>query len=173
MKNQLCTIALSGLLATGVVFAQASGSTGSGSGTDSNGASQQMQGSNMQQGSNMKHHGMEMQSPDQRLAKMTKKYNLTSDQQSRIKPILEDEQQQMQTMHADTSMAPKDRRAKMMDMRQTDSQKIEAVLNDDQKKMFEADNAKMQQKMAMRHQHMQNGMNATPDQNQSTPPPQQ
>ncbi len=169
MKTQLCTIALSGLLATGVVFAQASGSMGSGSGTDANGGSQQTQDSNMQQGSNMKHHGMEMQSPDQRLARMTKKYKLTSDQQSQIKPILEDEQQQMQTMHSDTSMTPKDRRAKMMDMRQTDSQKIEAVLNDDQKKMFEADNAKMQQKMEMRHQKMQG---SNPDQNQSAPPQQ-
>jgi hypothetical protein len=102
--------------------------------------------------------GMDVPSPDQRLAKMTKKYNLTSDQQSRIKPILEDEQQQMQAMHSDTSMAPKDRHAKMMSMRQEDSQKIEAVLNDDQKKMFEADQQKMEQKMAMRHKHMEDSM---------------
>jgi protein CpxP len=157
MKTQLCTIALSGLLATGVVFAQAAGG---GSGTDS-----------MQQGSNMQQHhgGMDMPTPDQRLAKMTKKYNLTSDQQSRIKPILEDEQQQMQAMHSDTSMAPKDRHAKMMSMRQEDSQKIEAVLNDDQKKMFEADQQKMEQKMAMHHQQQTQGGDQT---NQSAPPQQ-
>jgi periplasmic protein CpxP/Spy len=157
MKIQLCTIALSGMLATGVVFAQAAGSM-------DNGASQQ--GSNMQQGSGMHHHGMEMQSPDERLARMTKKYNLTADQQSQIKPIFEDEQKQMQAMHSDTSMTPKDRQDKWKSMRDTDSQKIEAVLNDNQKKMFEADQQKMEQKMAMHHQQHMQGSN--PDQ-QSAP----
>lgn len=156
MKIQLCTIALSGMLATGVVFAQAAGSMDNGA----------QQGSNMQQGSGMHHQGMESQSPDQRLARMTKKYNLTADQQSQIKPILEDEQKQMQAMHSDTSMAPKDRQEKWKSMRDTDSQKIEAVLNDNQKKMFEADQQKMEQKMSMRHQQ---GMQGSSSDQQSAP----
>ena len=78
-------------------------------------------------------------SPDQQLAQMTTRYNLSADQQAKIKPILEDQAAQMTTMRSDTSMSRDDRMAKMTSLR-TDSQtKIEAVLNDQQKQQYEAD----------------------------------
>jgi Spy/CpxP family protein refolding chaperone len=95
-----------------------------------------------------------MMDPDQRLAHMTKRYNLTADQQSQIKPILQDEQQQMQAMHSDTSTSRDDKRAKMMSMHQESAQKIEAVLTDQQKQKFEADQQKMKEHMA---EHMHGG----------------
>jgi Spy/CpxP family protein refolding chaperone len=108
-----------------------------------------------QAGGGMGHHGGgHMMDPDQRLAHMTKRYNLTADQQSQIKPILQDEQQQMQTMRADTSMSRDDKRAKMMSMHQESTQKIEAVLTDQQKQKFEADQQKMKEHMA---EHMHGG----------------
>jgi Spy/CpxP family protein refolding chaperone len=100
------------------------------------------------------HHGGNMMDPDQRLAHMTKRYNLTTDQQSQIKPILQDEQQQMQSLHSDTSMSRDDKRSKMMSMHQESTQKIEAVLNDQQKQKFEADQQKMQERM---HERMKGG----------------
>ncbi len=40
-------------------------------------------------------------SADQRLEMLTKQLNLTSDQQQQIRPILENESQQMQTLRSD------------------------------------------------------------------------
>jgi periplasmic protein CpxP/Spy len=77
--------------------------------------------------------------PDQQLAQMTTRYNLSADQQAKIKPILEDQAQQMTAMRSDTSMSQDDRMAKMQAMRKDEQAKIEAVLNDQQKQQYEAD----------------------------------
>jgi periplasmic protein CpxP/Spy len=58
-------------------------------------------------------------SADQKLQMMTKQLNLTSDQQEKIKPILENESQQMQALHQDSSMAQEDRMGKMKTIRQS------------------------------------------------------
>lgn len=113
----------------------------------------------------MGHHRGKMMDPDARLAHMTKRYKLTADQQSQIKPILQDEQQQMQSMHSDTSMSRDDKRSKMMSLHESNNQKIEAVLTDEQKQKFEADQQKMQQRRA---EHMQGGQGGA-----GAPPPQQ
>ena len=140
-RKVLCSLLLTGLLSTGVMFAQEAGSA-----PEQNAP---------QAGGGMGHHGGgHMMDPDQRLAHMTKRYNLTADQQSQIKPILQDEQQQMQTMRSDTSMSRDDKRAKMMSMHQESTQKIEAVLTDQQKQKFEADQQKMKEHMA---EHMHGG----------------
>jgi protein CpxP len=156
MKRQLCTLVLTGLMATGVMLAQEPGSAPEGA--------PQAEGGGMGG-----HHGGHMMDPDQRLAQMTKRYKLTADQQSQIKPILQDEQQQMQTLHADTSTPQADKRAKMMSMHQADTQKIEAVLTDDQKQKFEADQQKMQQRRA---EHMHGGQGGPPPADAGQPPAQ-
>jgi Spy/CpxP family protein refolding chaperone len=120
------------------------------------------------------HRGGQGMDPDKRLARMTKRYNLTADQQSQIKPILQDEQQQMQAMHSDTSTSGDDKRAKMQSTHQASTQKIEAVLTDEQKQKFEADQQKMQERRA---QHRHGGMNGPegappPDAGQPPAPPQ-
>ncbi len=188
MKMQIATWALSGLLAggmtCGMAFAQSQGSgtmntnaqgtaatnsqstmgTGQqnsmGQGTMNQGSMQAGTGTMQEQGNMGRHHGgMDV---DQRLAHMTKKYNLTSDQQSQIRPILQDEQQQMMTMHSDSSMSRQDRMTKMQSMHQDQNQKIEAILNDTQKKQFEADQQKMEQKHMnrMKNGGMNGGMNS-------------
>lgn len=142
MKRQLCSLVLTGLLATGVMLAQEPGSAPE-------------QNAPQAEGGGMGHHGHgHMMDPDARLAHMTKRYNLTADQQNQIKPILQDEQQQMESMHSDTTTSREDKRTKMMSMRETDNQKIEAVLNDEQKQKFEADQKKMQERRA---EHMHGG----------------
>jgi hypothetical protein len=85
--------------------------------------------------------------PAQQLEGMTKRYNLSADQQSQIKPILESRQQQMQALRGDSSLSQEDRMAKMQSIRADSNKKIEAILNDDQKKQFEADQQHMQQRM--------------------------
>ncbi|HEY3989572.1 MAG TPA: hypothetical protein VGM02_09765 [Acidobacteriaceae bacterium] len=157
MKRQLLgSLVLTGLLATGVAFAQEPG------------AAPEQNAPQTEGGGMGGHRGGHMMDPDQRLAHMTKRYKLTADQQSQIKPILQDEQQQMQSMRSDTSMSREDKRAKMQSTHQEDTQKIEAVLNDQQKQKFEADQQKMESRRAERMQGGQSGAGQ-----QAAPPPQQ
>jgi len=158
MKRQLCSLVLTGLLATGVMLAQEPGS-----------APEQGAGAPQAEGGGMGGHGGHHMDPDQMLAHMTKRYKLTADQQSQIKPILQDEQQQMQAMHADTSTSRDDKRAKMQSMHQASQQKIEAVLTDEQRQKFDADQQKMQQHRA---EHMHGGQGGSPAGDAGQPPAQ-
>jgi periplasmic protein CpxP/Spy len=80
--------------------------------------------------------GMQM-SPEQRLQHMTKQLNLSEDQQQKIKPILEQESQQMQALHQDSTISQQDRRSKMMQIRQDTMSQIKPILNSDQQKKLE------------------------------------
>jgi periplasmic protein CpxP/Spy len=83
-------------------------------------------------------------SADQRLQHLTQMLNLTSDQQTKIKPILENETTQLQTMMSDTSITTDDKRSKMRSIRQNTISQINTVLTPEQQKKWEA----------MRAQHM-------------------
>ena len=158
MKRQLCSLVLTGLLATGVMLAQEPGSA-----PDQNAP--------QAEGGGMGGHGGRgmMMDPDQRLAHMTKRYKLTSDQQNQIKPILQDEQQQMQSMRSDTTSSREDKMAKMKSTHEASNQKIEAVLTDEQKQKFEADQQKMQER---RSEHMHGGGQGSGDAGQPPAQPQ-
>ena len=90
--------------------------------------------------------------PDQQLASMTKRYNLSADQQSQIKPILVFQQHQMQALRGNSLLSREDRMTKMQSVRNDSNAKIEAILNDDQKKQFEQDQQRMQERMQQRGQ---------------------
>jgi Spy/CpxP family protein refolding chaperone len=130
MKKQICTIALSGLLALGMTAAAAAQDA------------MQPQGGSMQGPGG--HHGG-WGNPDEQLAHMTKRYNLSADQQNQIKPILVAQKQQMDQLHSDTSMSREDKMAKMQSLHADSKSKIEAILTGDQKQMYEADQAKMEE----------------------------
>ena len=87
-----------------------------------------------------------MMDPAQQLQGMTKRYNLSTDQQTQLKPVLESQQQQMQALRGDSSLSREDRMAKMQSIHADTKTKIEAVLNDDQKKQFEADQERMERR---------------------------
>jgi hypothetical protein len=93
-----------------------------------------------------------MMDPAQQLERMTKRYNLSADQQTQLKPILALQQQQMQALRGDSSLSSEERMAKMQSIRADSNKKIEAVLNDDQKKQFEEDQQRMQERMQQRMQ---------------------
>ena len=120
----------------------------------------------MSQGQGMGQGGMHhmQMSPEQRLQRMTQQLNLTSDQQQKIKPVLEQEQQQMQTLHGDTSMSQQDRMSKMQQIRQGTNDQIKSVLTPDQQQKF----AQMNERHGpggMGHGGMgQDGMQAPPPQ---------
>jgi periplasmic protein CpxP/Spy len=139
MRNTLCTFALAGLLtvAGGAALAQDNAAAPAPS-----------------QGHGYGHRDM---NPDAQLQHLTKQLDLTAEQQTQIKPILENRDQQMKQIWQDQSLAPADRHTKVKAIQEDSKGKIEAVLNDTQKQKFEA----MQERM---HERMQGGQ---------APPPQQ
>ena len=101
-------------------------------------------------------------SPDQKLQMMTSQLNLTTDQQAKIKPILESESQQMQALHQDSSLSREDRMSKMQQIRQGTNEQIKPILTSDQQQKFQE---------MMSHQG-RGGPHGAPPSSQNTPPPQ-
>jgi periplasmic protein CpxP/Spy len=153
MKNPFCRIALSGVLAAGLSLGVTSAFAQETPPPDASGAPAGHMG-------RMGH----MPSPDEQLAHMTKRYNLSADQQAQIKPILADRAQQMMTLRQDQSMSREDKMAKMKSLRDDSDTKIQAVLNDTQKKQYADDQAKMQERMQEHMQQRMQGGGAPPTQ---------
>ena len=142
MKNQLCRLAISGLLATGLTLCSAAAFAQQDNAPAPDASAPQQGGGHGQWGRH--------QTPDEQVARMTKRYNLSSDQQAQIKPILADQQQQMQALRQDSSLSREDRMAKMKSIRDDSSGKISALLNDSQKQKFAQDQQRRQQQMQER-----------------------
>jgi protein CpxP len=116
-----------------------------------------------QQGQKMgghRHRG-KMKDPQARLDHMSKVLNLTDDQKSKIKPILDNENQQMQALKSDTSTAKQDKRAKMMDIHKSTMDQIKPILNSDQQAKLDQQMQKMKEHRAKRGGQKQ-GATATP-----------
>lgn len=111
-------------------------------------------------------HGRHRMNPRRELKHLTKKLDLSADQQSQIAPILESRQQQVQALRQDQSLSRQDRRQKMMDIQQDTNSKIESVLNDTQKQKYEA----MQANMRQRRMHHRMGQDSAPSPDSSQSP---
>jgi protein CpxP len=90
----------------------------------------------------------ERMTPDQHLAHLSKTLNLTDDQKAQIRPILDDMQQKMQSVHTDSSLSEQDKKSRMRSTFEDGHTRIRAVLNDTQKLKFD----EMQQR---RHEQME------------------
>lgn len=89
-------------------------------------------------------HGMP--DPQKQTERLTRKLQLTPDQAAKIEAILQNRQQQMQQMRADTSSSPHDQHQKMRALKQDTDSQIEAILTDSQRQQYQ----QMQQE-AMQH----------------------
>ena len=139
MKKQIFTLALSGFLGIGIAIAAPVPQDQS----DSSHAHGGMGGRQMD--------------PDRELQRLSKRLNLTDDQKNQIKPILADRQQQMRSLMQDSSLQPNDRHEKMRSIMEDTSNKVKAVLNDDQKAKFDQMQQQMRERMQQRRQaHQQN-----------------
>ena len=96
-----------------------------------------------------RHHGMP--SVDERVQHMTKALNLSADQQTKVKSILESQRDQMMSLKQNTSMSQDDRRAKFQQIHQDTQQKIRDVLNDNQKAKFDQMAERRQEHMGKQH----------------------
>ena len=131
MKKAIIHLALIGMLSAGAAFAQDNSAQAPADQSAMHGRRQGM-------------------NPENQLAHLTKMLNLTSDQQSQIKPLLETQQSQIMQIHQDQSIAREDKMAKVKSVHQDTTTKIEAVLNDQQKQKYEASQEKMQERMERR-----------------------
>ena len=151
MRNKFCTFALTGLLTLGMAGSAA---------LAQDDAAAPPQNQNVHE-----HRGM---NSDMQLKHMTKQLDLSADQQSQIKPILDSRQQQMEQLRQDQSMSQEDRHQKMQAIQEDTSSKIEGVLNDTQKQKYES----MQANRKEHRMHHQQGDQA-PSQDSAPPAPQQ
>jgi periplasmic protein CpxP/Spy len=96
-------------------------------------------------------HGRGRFDPAQRTEMLTKRLNLTSDQQAKVLDILKSEQSQMEKLHSDSSLSQEDRRAKMMDIHKASNDQIRGLLDSDQQAKWD----KMQSERGQRGDHRQ------------------
>ncbi|HZP05974.1 MAG TPA: hypothetical protein VFB43_13820 [Terracidiphilus sp.] len=75
--------------------------------------------------------------PDRAAQHLGKQLGLSQDQVDQLKPILADRQQQVASIRSDSTLTPRDRRAKLRSIQQDSKTKIEALLTDSQKQQFE------------------------------------
>jgi hypothetical protein len=87
-----------------------------------------------------------MPSAEAQLKHLTEVLNLTDNQQTAVKAILDDTHKQAETVLADKSLSQEDRKAKMSTLHESAHAKMREILNDEQKKKFDDMRAKMEQR---------------------------
>jgi Spy/CpxP family protein refolding chaperone len=107
-----------------------------------------------QYGGGQRHQGRRNMSPqqmmDRHLEMLSKRLNLTDEQKTKIKPVLENEMKQMQDIRQNTSLTREDKRAKFLELRESTHKQIRSLLNADQQKSFDEWQQQMQQRRGNR-----------------------
>ena len=89
-------------------------------------------------------------SPDDQLKRMTKDFNLTADQQAKIKPILVQGQKKMDDVRSDSSLDRQAMRTKSMEIRKDTMDQVRAQMDDKQKEKFDKQQQELEQRMQNR-----------------------
>jgi protein CpxP len=90
------------------------------------------------QGGQRQHGGPNaMGDPDAQLQRMSQRLNLTDEQKDKIKPLLQDQAKQMDSLRQDSSLSQQDRWTKMQEIRQNTMKQIRPLLNADQQKQLD------------------------------------
>jgi hypothetical protein len=100
--------------------------------------------------------GQRQMDPNRQVQMLTKRLNLNSDQQSKILPVLQNRNQQMESLRSDNSLSREDRQAKMRAIREDSDTQIRAVLNDKQKKTYDQMQQEMRDRQQQRREQQQN-----------------
>ncbi len=80
--------------------------------------------------------GAAASSPGAHLQMLTEKLNLTEEQRAKLKPILQDQAQQLKAVHDDTSLTPEQKAAKKKAIHASFHEQINAVLTPEQQAKF-------------------------------------
>jgi len=89
-------------------------------------------------------------SPDDQLKRLTKDFNLTADQQAKVKPILVDTEKKMEAVRNDSSGDRQTMRQKLIQIRQDANDQVRALLDDKQKEKFDKQEQERQDRMQNR-----------------------
>jgi protein CpxP len=101
-----------------------------------------------------KHAGMHHEeSADQHLQMLSEKLNLTDDQKAKVKPVLQDQMQQMKAVREDSSLSEEQKRTKMKSIHESMHEQINAVLTPEQQVKFK----QMKQEEMQKHKGMEEG----------------
>ena len=101
-----------------------------------------------------KHAGMHHEeSADQHLQMLSEKLNLTDDQKAKVKPVLQDQMQQMKAVREDSSLSEEQKRTKMKSIHESMHEQINAVLTPEQQVKFK----QMKQEQMQKHKGMEEG----------------
>jgi periplasmic protein CpxP/Spy len=73
-----------------------------------------------------------------KLQELSSELNLTDDQKSQLKPILQDEVQQLKAVHDDASLSPDQKKAKATEIRQSHKSQMSSILTPEQQKKLES-----------------------------------
>jgi len=95
-------------------------------------AQPQGQGMSSEHRGHMDDHKRHMDDPQAHLDHMSQMLNLSEDQKTRIKPILEDSTKQMQQLRQDTSLSEPDRKAKKRSIKENTHAQIRQILTPEQ-----------------------------------------
>ncbi|MGD0570901.1 MAG: hypothetical protein ABSA78_21080 [Candidatus Sulfotelmatobacter sp.] len=150
MKQSVLALVAAGLISVGASFAVA----------QDNAPNDQQSAPAQENG--MRRHGPA--DPAQRTAELTRKLNLTSDQQTKVLAALQSERSQMESVHQDSSLSQQDRHAKMMDIRKATDSQIRGLLDVNQQKKWDEMQARREQWMQNHHQGPPDAGSAPPQQ---------
>jgi len=75
-------------------------------------------------------------SPEAHLQMLSEKLNLTEDQKTKLKPILQDQAQQLKALNDDSSLTAEQKTAKKKAIHETTHDQINAVLTPEQQEKF-------------------------------------
>ena len=89
-------------------------------------------------------------SPEAPLQMLSEKLNLTDDQKAKLKPILQDEAQQMKAVHDDASLSQEQKHAKMKALHESLHDQINGVLTPEQQAKWK----QMKQEAMEKHKGM-------------------
>jgi periplasmic protein CpxP/Spy len=158
LKQSLILVLAAGIISTAAPFAAAQNNQ------DQDSASGTQQ-SGHQQDNGAWHHGPP--DPAQRTQELTKKLNLTADQQTKVQDILQSERTQMDSLRKDSAGSQDDRRSKMMDIHKNSDAQIRTILDSTQQKKWDEMQARRGERMGGRRGGPPEGGD------QQGPPPQQ
>jgi Spy/CpxP family protein refolding chaperone len=76
---------------------------------------------------------MRSESVDERLQRMSERLNLSDEQKTKIRPILENEAKQMRELRENKSLSPEDRRAKTREIQRSTQERMDRILTREQR----------------------------------------
>ena len=77
------------------------------------------------------------ESADSKLQQISQQLNLSEDQKTKLKPILQDEVDQLKALKSDTSASSQEKLQKAKDIRASHKQQIDAILTPEQKEKWQ------------------------------------